>query len=178
MNNEKINENEEVIEQAEEVNETIEEASEAEAPTKKEQKEIEDLKKQLSDYDDRFLRLAAEYDNYRKRTTKEKSEAYADAYCNAVKAILPLADALDNALAFTPDDEGIKALSKLFTDIIAKLGVSPIESDGQEFDPKLHNAIMHEEDESFGENVVSQTFQKGYTLGDKVIRHAMVKVVN
>ena len=178
MNNEKINENEEVIEQAEEVNETIEEASEAEAPTKKEQKEIEDLKKQLSDYDDRFLRLAAEYDNYRKRTTKEKSEAYADAYCNAVKAILPLADALDNALAFTPDDEGIKALSKLFTDIIAKLGVSPIESDGQEFDPKYHNAIMHEDDESMGENIVSQTFQKGYTLGDKVIRHAMVKVVN
>ena len=178
MNNEKINENEEVIEQAEEVGEVNEEANEAEAPTKKEQKEIEDLKKQLSDYDDRFLRLAAEYDNYRKRTTKEKSEAYADAYCNAVKAILPLADALDNALAFTPDDEGIKALSKLFSDIIAKLGVSRIESDGQEFDPKLHNAIMHEEDESFGENVISQTFQKGYTLGDKVIRHAMVKVVN
>ena len=181
MNNEKINETEEILEPEAEETEVIEDsvaADSEETLSKKEVKEIEDLKKQLSDYDDRFLRLAAEYDNYRKRTTKEKSEAYADAYCDAVKAVLPLADALDNALAFTPDDEGIKALSKLFTDIIAKLGVSQIESDGKEFDPKYHNAIMHEDDESMGENIVSQTFQKGYTLGEKVIRHAMVKVVN
>ena len=89
-----------------------------------------------------------------------------------------MADSLDKALEFSPDDDGIKALSKLFTDILAKIGVTPIESDGKEFDPNLHNAIMHEDDESMGENLVSQTFQKGYMLNEKVIRHAMVKVVN
>ncbi len=144
----------------------------------KAEKEITELKAKLAEADDKFLRLAAEYDNYRKRTAKEKSEAYTDAYCDAVKAILPLADSLDKALEFTPDDEGIKALSKLFSDILSKIGVTAIESDGKEFDPNLHNAIMHEDDEAMGENLVSQTFQKGYILGEKVIRHAMVKVVN
>ena len=89
-----------------------------------------------------------------------------------------MADSLDKALEFNPDDDGIKALCKLLTDTFAKIGVTAIESDGAEFDPNLHNAIMHEEDESMGENMVSQTFQKGYMLKEKVIRHAMVKVVN
>ncbi len=145
---------------------------------KKSEKEIEALKAQLAEANDKYLRLAAEYDNFRKRSAKEKGDAYNDAFSNAVKAILPLADALDNALGFTPEDEGIKALSKLLTDSLAKIGVTPIESDGAPFDPNLHNAIMHEEDESLGENTVAQTFQKGYMLGEKVIRHAMVKVVN
>ena len=181
MQNDKINEN------VAEAEETVTEAAEVKEETKKEkknkksekaEKEISELKEKLAEADDRFLRLAAEYDNYRKRTAKEKSDAYSDAYCDAVKAILPLADSLDKALEFTPDDEGIKALSKLFADILGKLGVSAIESDGKEFDPNLHNAIMHEDDDSMGENLVSMTFQKGYTLGEKVIRHAMVKVVN
>jgi molecular chaperone GrpE len=180
MQNEIINE--ETVETEEKV-----EAAEVKEETKKEkkckksdkaEKEITELKAKLAEADDKFLRLAAEYDNYRKRTAKEKSEAYTDAYCDAVKAILPLADSLDKALEFTPDDEGIKALSKLFADILSKIGVTAIESDGKEFDPNLHNAIMHEDDETKGENLVSQTFQKGYTLGEKVIRHAMVKVVN
>ena len=92
--------------------------------------------------------------------------------------LLPVADSLDKALEFSPDDDGIKALSKQVIDIFAKIGVTPIESDGKEFDPNLHNAIMHDEDENFGENTVSQTFQRGYMLGEKVIRHAMVKVSN
>ena len=180
MQNEKINE------EAVETEATVE-AAEVKEETKKEkkckksdkaEKEIAELKAKISEADDKFLRLAAEYDNYRKRTAKEKSDAYSDAYCDAVKAILPLADSLDKALEFTPDDEGIKALSKLFSDILSKIGVSEIESDGKEFNPNLHNAIMHEDDETMGENLVSQTFQKGYTLGEKVIRHAMVKVVN
>lgn len=180
MQNEIINE--EAVE-----TEATAEAAEVKEETKKEkkckksdkaEKEINELKAKLAEADDKFLRLAAEYDNYRKRTAKEKSDAYSDAYCDAVKAILPLADSLDKALEFTPDDEGIKALSKLFSDILSKLGVTAIESDGKEFDPNLHNAIMHEDDETMGENLVSQTFQKGYTLGEKVIRHAMVKVVN
>lgn len=180
MQNEKINE------EAVETEATVE-AAEVKEETKKEkkckksdkaEKEINELKAKLAEADDKFLRLAAEYDNYRKRTAKEKSDAYSDAYCDAVKAILPLADSLDKALEFTPDDEGIKALSKLFSDILSKIGVSEIESDGKEFNPNLHNAIMHEDDEAMGENLVSQTFQKGYMLGEKVIRHAMVKVVN
>ncbi len=145
---------------------------------KKADKEAESLKAQLAESNDKYLRLAAEYENYRKRATKEKSDAYADAYANAVKQMLPLADSLDQAITFNPDDEGIKALIKLVTDTFAKMGVTPIESDGAVFDPNLHNAIMHESDESMGESIVSQTFQKGYMLGDKVIRHAMVKVVN
>lgn len=171
MNNEEINETEA---------EVCEEAAEAaeEKTSKKSEKEIEALKAALSESNDKYLRLAAEYDNYRKRTAKEKSDAYSDAYSDAVKAILPLADSLDKALEFSPDDDGIKALSKQFADILAKINVTVIESDGKEFDPNLHNAIMHEEDETMGENMISQTFQKGYMLGEKVIRHAMVKVVN
>ncbi len=171
MDNEKINN--EAEETAEEINETAEETV-----SKKEEKEIESLKKELAESNDKYLRLAAEYDNYRKRTAKEKSDAYTDAYADAVKALLPVADSLDKALEFSPGDDGIKALSKQVTDIFSKIGVTPIESDGKEFDPNLHNAIMHEEDESLGENVVSQTFQRGYMLGEKVIRHAMVKVAN
>ena len=179
MQNEIINE--EAVETEEKAEAAVKEESKKEKKCKKSdkaEKEITELKAKLAEADDKFLRLAAEYDNYRKRTAKEKSEAYTDAYCDAVKTILPLADSLDKALEFTPDDEGIKALSKLFSDILSKIGVSEIESDGKEFNPNLHNAIMHEDDETMGENLVSQTFQKGYTLGEKVIRHAMVKVVN
>ena len=141
-------------------------------------KEIEELNKKLAEANDKYLRLAAEYDNYRKRSSKEKGEAYTEAYSDAVKAFLPVADSLDKALEFTPDDEGIKAISKQFYDSCEKIGVSVIESDGKVFDPELHNAIMHEDDETKPENTVTQTFMKGYKLGDKVIRHAMVKVAN
>ncbi len=176
MNSEMINETEET-EETTANEETVEEVKE-EKTSKKAEKEIEELNAKLADYDDRYLRLAAEYDNYRKRSVKEKSDAYADAYIDAVKAILPLAGSLDKALEFAPDDDGINALYKQFTDILSKIGVSIIETDGKEFDPNLHNAIMHEDDETLGENIVAQTFQKGYMLGEKVIRHAMVKVVN
>ena len=124
------------------------------------------------------MRLAAEYDNYRKRSAKEKSDCYNEAYIAAVSAFLPLADSLDQALQFAPEDEGIRALSKLCEDIFGKLGVTRIESDGAAFDPNFHNAIMHEESAEHGENIVAETFQKGYLLGERVIRHAMVKVVN
>lgn len=181
MENEKMNNSEELENEASEVTEEPKEEKKSkkeEKACKKAEKEIEALKNELAETNDKYLRLAAEYDNYRKRSIKEKSDAYADAYSDAIKAILPLADSLDKANEFSPDDEGIKALTKQFTDILAKINVTVIESDGKEFDPNLHNAIMHEEDETMGENMVSQTFQKGYMLGEKVIRHAMVKVVN
>lgn len=162
-----------------------EDAQQAKSEPKKEQKherklerELEEAKKQISETNDKYLRILAEYDNYRKRSTKEKSDSYSDAYSDAVKAFLPLADSLCQALGFEPDDEGIKALDKQFSDILSKLGIKEIESDGKEFDPHLHNAIMHEEDAEKGENIIVQTFQKGYMLGEKVIRHAIVKVVN
>lgn len=154
------------------------ESKKEEKKSVKAEKEIKALKDELAEANDKYLRLAAEYDNYRKRTAKEKSDAYNDAYIDAVKAILPLADSLDKAIQFTPDDEGIKAITKQLKDIFTKIGVSEIESDGKEFDPNLHNAIMHEENEELGENVVTQTFEKGYKLGEKIIRHAMVKVAN
>lgn len=176
MENEKMNNpaEEEVNEAAEEIKEEPKE----EKASKKASKEIEALTASLADANDKYLRLAAEYDNFRKRSAKEKSDAYNDAYSDAIKAMLPLADSLDKALEFNPDDDGIKALHKLLVDTFAKIGVTPIESDGKEFDPNFHNAIMHDESEEHGENIIVQTFQRGYTLGDKVIRHSMVKVVN
>ena len=149
-----------------------------EKKSKKQERELCELQRQLAEANEKYLRLAAEYDNFRKRSAKEKSEAYADAYSDAVTAFLPLADSLFTAAGLAPNDEGIAALNKLLSDILARINVSEIESDGKEFDPNLHNAIMHEEDPEKGENLVSQTLRKGYKLGDKVIRHAMVKVVN
>ena len=164
-----------------------EESAAKEESSKKEEKEEKKSKKQerelcelqrLAEANEKYLRLAAEYDNFRKRSAKEKSEAYSEAYSDAVTAFLPLADSLFTAAGLSPDDEGIAALNKQLSDILTRINVSEIESDGKEFDPNLHNAIMHEEDPEKGENLVSQTLRKGYRLGEKVIRHAMVKVVN
>lgn len=144
----------------------------------KEQKELEAVKAQLAEKNDQYLRLYAEYENFRKRSEKEKTDCYNTAYGDALSAFLPLIDSMSQALQFAPEDEGIKALSKQLSDILAKLGITEIESDGAQFDPNVHNAIMHEENPELGENVVSQTFQKGYKRGDKVLRCAMVKVAN
>ena len=149
-----------------------------EKKSKKQERELCELQRQLAEANEKYLRLAAEYDNFRKRSAKEKSEAYSEAYSDAVTAFLPLADSLFTAAGLSPDDEGIAALNKQLSDILTRINVSEIESDGKEFDPNLHNAIMHEEDPEKGENLVSQTLRKGYRLGEKVIRHAMVKVVN
>lgn len=144
----------------------------------KEQKELESVKKALEEKNDQYLRLAAEYENYRKRTDKEKGDCYVSAYTDALKAFLPLMDCLYQAQQFTPEDKGISALVKQAEDILNKLGIQEIQSDGAPFDPNFHNAVMHEENADLGENVVAQTFQKGYTLGDRVLRPAMVKVAN
>lgn len=131
---------------------------------------------------DKYLRLAAEYDNYRKRTQKEREALYTDAFADAVTALLPIVDNLDRAVAFATDDselsKGILMLKKQTEEVLTKLKVEEIPSDGEQFDPALHNAIMHEDDENSPENTVSATLQKGYRIGDKVIRYALVKVVN
>lgn len=142
------------------------------------EKENECLRKELDEQKEKYLRLFAEYDNYRKRTNKETSEAYSRATAEAVTSFLPLLDNLERAQQYAPDDEGMRALIKQLQDILVSLKVTVIDSDNKCFDPNFHNAIMHEEDESTEECRIVQTFQKGYMLGDKVIRHAMVKVVN
>lgn len=144
----------------------------------REQKELESLKAQLEEKNDQYLRLYAEYENFRKRSEKEKADCYTAAYADALTAFLPLLDSMAQALQFSPEDKGIQALVKQQNDILAKLGITEIQSDGAPFDPNFHNAIMHEENPEVGENVVVQTFQKGYMRGEKVLRHAMVKVAN
>ena len=144
----------------------------------REQKELEALKAQLEEKNDQYLRLYAEYENFRKRSEKEKADCYTTAYADALTAFLPLLDSMAQALQFSPEDKGIQALVKQQNDILAKLGITEIQSDGAPFDPNFHNAIMHEENPEVGENIVVQTFQKGYVRGEKVLRHAMVKVAN
>ena len=130
----------------------------------------------------KFLRLAAEYDNYRKRTAKEKESIWADAKASVVASFLPVYDNLERALKQDTADEaykkGVEMTMTQLKDVLSKLGVTEIDAAGQPFDPKLHNAVMHVEDENLRENTVAEVFQAGFQLGEKVIRFAMVKVAN
>ena len=150
--------------------------------TRQQMEQFESLAKLLSDGNDKYLRLAAEYDNYRKRTTKEKEGIYADAKMDTVKPFLDVADNLDRAVSQfeegDPHRQGMELICKQFAAVLEKLGVTEIEALGQPFDPAKHNAVMHIDDEAFGENTVAEVFQKGYQMGDKVVRFAMVKVAN
>lgn len=147
---------------------------------------VKELEAKLEEYDDRYKRMAAEYDNYRKRTAKEREGAYNEAFCDAIKEILPVIDNLERALSFadaqsTADDklaEGVVMTMKQLADTFTKLGIETIGEKGEKFDPELHNAVMHGEDETMGENEISDVFQRGYRKGDRIIRHAMVKQVN
>ncbi len=131
---------------------------------------------------DKYLRLLAEYDNFRKRSLKERLDASADATAKAALEVISVIDNFERAMAAECSDEGYKKGVEMiygqFTEVIKKLGVEEIEALGKEFDPNLHNAVSQVEDENFGENTVSQVYQKGYKLGDKVIRCAMVVVAN
>lgn len=136
----------------------------------------------LAEKEDQYLRLAAEYDNYRKRTAKEKESAWTQAKADTVAAFLPVFDNLERALKQETSDEayakGVEMTMKGLQDVLTKLGVEVIPALGETFDPNCHNAVMHVEDESAGENTVVEVFQQGFTCGDKVIRFAMVKVAN
>ena len=131
---------------------------------------------------EQFLRLAAEYDNYRKRTAKEKENLWTDAKADTVQAFLPVYDNLERALKQDTADEaykkGVEMIMSQLKEVFAKLGITEIEAQGKPFDPNLHNAVMHIEDENLGENTVAQVFQAGFMLGEKVIRFAMVQVAN
>ena len=157
------------------------EAPEAEAPAPLPE-ELEEMKKKLSEQEDKFLRLAAEYDNYRKRSQKEKESLYADAKSDTVLAFLPVYDNLERALKQDTADEaykkGVEMTMTQLKQVLTKLGLEEIPALGQPFDPNLHNAVMHVEDDSVGENTIVEVFQAGFKAGDKVVRFAMVKVAN
>ena len=162
-------------------------AVEATAPetftvTKEQMEKMEGLAKLVADVNDKYLRLAAEYDNYRKRTAKEKESIYGDAKADTIKPLLAVYDNLERGIAQYDEADahrqGLELILRQFTETLTKLGVTEIEAKGQPFDPGLHNAVMHVEDETAGENTVVEVFQKGFMLGDKVLRFAMVKVAN
>lgn len=144
--------------------------------------EVESLKKELADEKEKYLRLDAEYYNYRTRSLKEKQDAYDNALMKTVTEVLGVIDNFERAASAECSDEqfkkGIDMIFKQYLTILEKLGVSEINAVGQPFDPNLHNAVSSCEDENLGENTVAAVLQKGYTLGKKVIRHAMVTVAN
>lgn len=161
-----------------------EEKAETFTVTREQMEKMEGLAKSLAEEHDKYLRLAAEYDNYRKRTAKEKESIYRDAKIDTIKGMLPVYDNLERGLAQfgeETDDPHKKGLEMIFTqykEALTKLGVTPMECVGESFDPERHNAVMHVEDESCGENTVVEVLQQGFMLGDKVLRFAIVKVAN
>ena len=140
---------------------------------------VASLEKENKELGDKYMRLMAEYDNFRKRSQKEKEGIYSDAYSDALTSILPVADNLERALKFSDGasvTDGVKMTLSQLKSSLEKMGISEIET--KVFDPKLHNAVIHIEDEAYGEGEIVEVFQKGYIKGDKVIRFAMVKVAN
>lgn len=143
---------------------------------------LEEAENKISEADDKYLRLCAEYDNYRKRTSKEKFEIFSDSTIKCVAEILPVLDNFERAFESECADEtfknGMQMIYNQFSEALKKIGVKEMEVLGEEFNPNFHNAIKQIEDENFGENTVCEVFQKGYMLNDKVIRHAVVAVAN
>lgn len=151
--------------------------------TREQMEKAELAAKQLASVTDQFTRLTAEYDNYRKRTAKEKENLYADAKIDTIKALLGVYDNLERGLAQYGDEEsphrkGLEMVFNQFKESLKKLGVETMDATGKPFDPEKHNAVMHVEDENYGENTVVEVLQQGFTLGDKVLRFAIVKVAN
>ena len=174
-------------EETEQQPEEAESQKEPETKTKtsfvgKKKKEKDKFEQQIEDLTDRLKRSMAEFDNYRKRTEKEKSSMYIIGAKDIVEKMLPIVDNFERGLAQAPEDdpfaEGMKMIYKQMMTAFDEMGVKPIEAVGKDFDPNLHNAVMHVEDESVGENIVVEEFQKGYTYKDFVVRHSMVKVAN
>lgn len=151
----------------------------------KKKKKKEKWEEKIEELEDRVKRQMAEFDNFRKRTEKEKSHMYEVGARDVIEKILPVVDNFERGLASVPEEEKenpvIVGMDKIYNQLLTTLtdlGVEPIEAVGEEFDPNYHNAVMHVEDEEFGENVVAEEFQKGYIYKDTVIRHSMVKVAN
>ena len=162
--------------------EPVEETPKEKTPEEAKQKDANPWEEKYNSEHDARLRLAAEYDNFRKRTTKEKEQSYGNGKADAVTKMLPIYDNLERALNQPTEDaaykKGVELTMTELVKIFTGLGVEIFGAPGDSFDPALHNAVMHTEDESLGENVVAQVFQKGFKLGDKIIRFAMVQAAN
>lgn len=159
-----------------------EKASEETAAEEASSKEAE-LEKELAAAKEAHIRTLAEYDNYRKRTAKEKESIYGDAKADCMKSLLGVLDNFDRALGVDSSDfesykKGVEMIYQNFCEILKNLGVEAFGEKGEEFDPNFHNGVMHVEDEELGENVIAEVFSKGYKIGDRVLRPAMVKVAN
>ena len=174
-------------EETEQQPEEAESQKEPETKTKtsffgKKKKEKDKFEQQIEELTDRLKRNMAEFDNFRKRTEKEKSSMYIIGAKDIVEKMLPVVDNFERGLAQAPEGDsfadGMKMIYKQLITTLDELGVKPIEAVGKEFDPNFHNAVMHVEDEEAGENIVVEEFQKGYTYKDFVVRHSMVKVAN
>lgn len=161
-------------------------ADKKEAKKEKEPKEKKETKKEieadLAAEKDKYLRLLAEYDNFRRRSARERENIYADVRCETLKKFLPVYDSLSRALAQTPADDparkGIEGIMNQYHTALNQLGVSEIEAVGKPFDANRHNAVMHIEDDAYGEGVVVEEFEKGFCIGDRVLRYSVVKVAN
>ena len=161
------------------------EKAEEEPEKMKKKKKKEKWEERIEELEDRVKRQMAEFDNFRKRTEREKSHMYEVGAKDVIEKILPVVDNFERGLASVPEDQksdpvidGMEKVYRQLMTILTDLGVTPIEAVGEEFDPNYHNAVMHVEDEELGENVVAEEFQKGYMYRDTVIRHSMVKVAN
>lgn len=152
---------------------------------KKKDKKEEAYKARIDELEDRVKRQMAEFENFRKRTDKEKAAMFETGARSVIEKVLPVVDNFERGLAAVPENEKdsafVEGMNKIYKQLMTELdnmGVKPIEAVGQEFDPNYHNAVMHIEDENYGENIVAEEFQKGYTYHDVVVRHSMVKVAN
>mgnify|MGYP003378537829 CR=1 FL=1 len=152
---------------------------------KKKDKKEEACRQKIDELEDRVKRQMAEFENFRKRTDKEKAAMFETGARSVIEKILPVVDNFERGLAAVPEDEKdsafVDGMNKIYKQLMTELdnmGVKPIEAVGQEFDPNFHNAVMHIEDEAYGENIIAEEFQKGYTYRDAVVRHSMVKVAN
>ena len=168
-----------------------EETSGEETPKKekkfgrKKDKAVEKLEEKVKELEDMRVRQLAEFENFRKRSEKEKSQMFEVGAKSVIEKILPVMDNFERGLQGVPEEEkdapfvkGVEMVYKQMLTAFEEMGVKPIEAVGQPFDPNFHNAVMHVEDENFGENIVAEEFQKGYTYRDSVVRHSIVKVAN
>lgn len=145
------------------------------------EKALEAKNAECAELSDKYLRMMAEYDNFRKRSAKEKDGIYADAYADALKSILPIIDNLEKATGYTDAEKvlkGVEMILKSASESLDKMGITAFGEKGEQFDPNRHNAVMHVEDETLSEGVIVDVFQKGYAKGDKILRYAMVTVAN
>ena len=159
-------------------------AKKLEAALEESEKKIEKLKADLAESNDRYMRMLAEYDNYRKRTQKEKDSIYGDAYSDALKQILPIIDNLELAARQNAEADaqailgGVEMVLKLATENLGKMSITAFGEAGEAFDPNRHTAVFHVDDESLGENVIAEVLQRGYERDGRIIRYAVVKVAN